>query len=853
MRPYGLFNVVPSLPTSLTRMAELAYNLRWTWDHDTIELFRRLDPDLWEFTGHNPVRMLGTISQKRLQDAADDDSFLAHFHRVSDQYDAYMNNGNSWYAQHCEDHARCRIAYFSPEFGLTESIPIYSGGLGVLSGDHLKSSSDLGLDLVGVGLLYQYGYFSQYLSADGWQQEHYPVNDFYNMPIQLMRRPDGAPVSIQVNFPDAPVTAEVWRVRVGRISLYMLDSNLQQNRPQDRDITGKLYGGDRDTRMRQEILLGIGGYRALTALELEPTVCHMNEGHAAFLSLERVRVLMERMRLNFQEAMEVTRAGSVFTTHTAVPAGIDIFSPELVDRYFGGWYQTLGISRDQFLALGRQNPDDRSEPFSMAVLAVKMTRQTNAVSRLHATVARRLWQNIWPQVPEAEIPIDYVTNGVHLQSWVSRDLAALLDRYLGPRWTEIHSNADVWARVNEIPDEELWRTHERRRERLVHFARHRLRSQLEARGAAPTEVDAAYEALNPEALTIGFARRFATYKRATLLLRDPERFAEILHNPDRPVQLIVAGKAHPQDQAGKELISQLVRAARQDEFRHYVVFLENYDLNVARYLVQGVDIWLNTPRRLQEASGTSGMKATANGVLNVSVLDGWWAEAYTPDVGWSIGRGEIYDNPEYQDDVESRILYELLEKEIVPLFYTRGRDGLPRGWLAKMKAAMSTLSPTFSTSRMVMQYAERFYVPAGDEFMAMQANGGERAKQLAAWRTSVQAHWSQVRVERVEADALPEVHVRAEFAVRAVVSLGSLTPKDVRVELYHGNVNSRGEIDGGQVSPMWLKETRDGKQVYEGTLGWDQSGLHGYTVRVLPAHEDLPNPFDAGAIYWLTS
>jgi starch phosphorylase len=833
-------------------LAELAYNLRWTWNYGSIELFRRLDRDLWETSGHNPVRMLGTISQARLQAASEDDGFLAHFAGICEQFDQYRQNDRTWYAQRCREIPPCRVAYFSPEFGLTDCVPIYSGGLGVLSGDHLKSSSDLGLNLVGVGLLYQFGYFSQYLSPDGWQQEFYPVNDFYNMPLQLMRNKDGTPVTVQVTYPDAPVTAQVWRIQVGRIAVYMLDSNLQQNRPRDREITGKLYGGDREMRIRQEILLGIGGYRALVALNLEPTVCHMNEGHAAFLCLERIRMLMEKHSLSFDEAAELARSGNLFTTHTSVPAGIDMFAPDLMERYFGGWYPILGISRERFLAMGRQHPADAGEPFNMAVFAVGMSSHSNAVSKLHAVVARRLWSNLWPNVPDEEIPIEHITNGVHLRSWISQDMGTLLDRYLGPRWTEEPSDTSIWSRVREIPDEELWRTHERRRERLVNFGRRRLRAQLEARGAPPTETETASEVLNPEALTIGFARRFATYKRATLLLHDAERLARILNDTARPVQIIMAGKAHPQDQGGKELIQEIVKFARQEEFRHRIVFLENYDINVARYLVQGVDVWMNTPRRLQEASGTSGMKAAANGSLNMSVVDGWWEEGYSPDVGWAIGRGEIYENPDYQDEVESQIIYELLEKEIIPLFYNRGRDGLPRGWIAKMKASMSTLTPVFNTDRMLMEYADKLYLPTGRHYMDMEANSAQRARDLAAWKAKLRASWSQVRVEGVESETLPEVHVDSDFTVRARVKLGALSPDDVVVQLYYGGVNPQSEIDRGQVAPMRLQKTRDGVHVYEGTIGFAASGLHGYTIRILPAHPDLANPFDSGLIYWFS-
>ncbi len=645
MRPSHTFRVIPSLPASLERLRDLAYNLSWAWNHDAIDLFRRLDRDLWETTLHNPVLMLGTIRQERLEEVMADDGFMAHLERVGRDLDRYMQARNTWYSKNCPNGDGARIAYFSAEFGLTECLRIYSGGLGILAGDHLKSASDLGLPLVGVGLLYQQGYFRQYLNPDGWQQEQYPDNDFYNLPLTLERQLSGAPLTVEVEYPGRTVKAQVWRVQVGRVPLYLLDTNVEGNRPDDRDITDQLYGGDSDMRIRQEILLGIGGIRALEILGLRPTVCHMNEGHSAFLALERIRLLMQDCQLTFAEAREAAMAGNVFTTHTPVPAGIDRFHPDLIDQYFSGYYPRLGLSRHEFLGLGRMNPNDPNGYFCMAVLAMRLAYRINGVSQLHGRVSRQMWQEVWPQVPADEVPILGITNGIHPRSWISNDMAGLYDRYLGPRWSDRPADAKIWQQATRIPDEELWRTHERRRERLVTFARGRLRDHLEQQGGSPSEIGHADEVLDPEALTIGFARRFATYKRATLLFRDLERLARILGDKDRPVQLIFAGKAHPQDNAGKELIRQIIHLARRQEFRNRIVFLEDYDMDVARYLVQGVDVWLNTPRRPHEASGTSGMKATANGGLNLSILDGWWDEGYTPDTGWAIGGGE-----EYRDD-----------------------------------------------------------------------------------------------------------------------------------------------------------------------------------------------------------
>jgi starch phosphorylase len=852
MKPIQTFMAIPSLPAPLERMRDLASNLRWAWHHDTIELFRRLDSVLWETTGHNPILMLGTIDQAKLEAAACDEGFLAHLDRVAQDLEAYMAAESTWFRRAHGVSQASLIAYFSAEFGITECLSIFAGGLGVLAGDHLKSASDLGVPLVGVGLLYQQGYFRQYLNEAGWQQEVYENNDFHNLPLTLKRRPDGAPLTVEVPLPGRKVIVQVWRAQVGRVPLYLLDSNIPANRPEDRDITDQLYGGDIEMRIKQEILLGLGGYLALETLGLEPTVYHMNEGHSAFLALERTRRLMEKCELSFAEAREAASAGLVFTTHTAVAAGHDYFPPALMDRYFADYMRALGLSRRDFLALGRRNSDDDQEPFCMTILALHLAAHSNGVSRLHGRVSRKMWQGLWPGLPEDEIPIDSVTNAVHFQSWISREMKELYDRYLGPRWREEVADQTIWQGADRIAGEELWRTHERRRERLVAFSRRRLRSQLERRGASQTAVEAAVAVLDPEALTIGFGRRFATYKRATLLLRDPERLGRIINQPGRPVQIIYAGKAHPRDEPGKGLIRQIVELAHRQEFRRRLVFLEDYDVAVARYLVQGVDVWLNTPLRLQEASGTSGMKATANGVLNLSILDGWWDEAYRPEVGWAIGRREKYDDSNYQDQVEAEALYGLLEQEVVPAFYDRGGDGLPRRWIGRMRASIQTLCRTFTTHRMVGEYTERYYLHAAGHYAQLTADGLVRAKALAAWITRLQKNWSRVRVEAVGGDTIKDVQVGGEFRVQAKVYLGALTPDEVAVELYMGHVDAAGEIIEAESMPMQpLGPKGEGTYVYRASaVTLRGSGLYGYTLRVLPRHPDLSTPFLPGLIVW---
>ncbi|HEU0264134.1 MAG TPA: alpha-glucan family phosphorylase, partial [Geobacterales bacterium] len=634
------FTVVPSLPKELSGLQRIAYNLWWTWEPEARELFRRIDPELWKETRHNPVEIIGVLQQTSLEILMADDGFISHLGRVETKLKEYLA-GRTWFGRQHGDAAGSRIAYFSMEFGLHESLPVYSGGLGILAGDHLKSSSDLGIPLVGVGLLYRQGYFRQYLNIEGWQQEFYPENDFYNLPLHLERAENGTPLTVEVELPGRKVKLHIWRVQVGRIPLYLLDANLEENGVEDREITAQLYGGDQDMRIRQEIVLGIGGIRALKALGLPPDVCHMNEGHAAFLALERIRCQMTERGIGFHEAREAVRRGNIFTTHTPVEAGIDHFHPDLIERYLGRYYRALGLSREEFLALGRRNSHDSHETFCMAILAIKLAGHVNGVSQLHSEVSRKMWQDLWPVLPEEHLPIMAITNGVHSKTWISNEMAGLLTRYLGSRWLENPSDATLWRRASRVPDAELWRSHERGRERLVDFARRRLREQLTQVGATAREIAIADEVLDPEMLTIGFARRFATYKRGTLLLRDLERLARILTNHDRPVQIVFAGKAHPQDNEGKELIRQIVQLSKQDRFRHRVVFLEDYDMAVARYLVQGVDIWLNTPRRPLEASGTSGMKVAMNGGLNLSVLDGWWCEGYRGNNGWAIGKGEV--------------------------------------------------------------------------------------------------------------------------------------------------------------------------------------------------------------------
>lgn len=848
MRTIHRFTVVSTLPERLLPLAEIANNLWWCWNPEAIELFRRIDPDTWVEVRQNPVQLLRTVSQDRLIRLLANEAFLAHMDRVHAELRRYLEH-STWYAWVHGSEVQNEMAYFSLEFGIHESLPIYSGGLGVLAGDHLKSASELGLPLTGVGLLYRNGYFRQSLGPDGWQLETYQRLDFEGLPITPVLDDAGEPKTITVQYPESEVVARLWRVDVGRVRLYLLDCDLEVNRPEDREITARLYGGDLDMRIRQEILCGIGGMRALTALGRFPSVCHMNEGHSAFLALERIRLLMEQHELSFDEAREIVTASNVFTTHTPVPAGNDIFPRDMVRRYFSAYAKQLGLSDEEVLALGRLKPDNGEEDFTMPVLALRLSAHANGVSQLHGKVTRRMWAALWPQLTEAEIPVSHVTNGIHTRSWLSDEFARLYDRYLGPSWLEDPMDIGLWDRIDTVPDAEIWRAKERLRERLVAFARDRLRRQLHRRGLHRFKVLEAEDVLDPEALTIGFARRFAAYKRAHLILRDPERLAALLNAPGRPVQIVFAGKAHPRDKQGKELMRNLIKLANREEFRRKIVFLEDYDMQVARQLVHGTDVWLNTPRRPLEASGTSGMKAPVNGGINLSVVDGWWVEGYQGENGWAIGRGEEYDDPEYQDEVEARALLGLLEQEVVPLFYSRGADGLPHEWISMMRASIRTVCPRFNTNRMVREYLESSYLPAAMRFHHLTANGAKEARALVSWRRHVSELWQHLAIGEVAINGPQQVSVGGELPVEVKVNLGDLTPRDVTVEMFHGAIDHDGKIVEGDVVVMSHREEAEpGIHLFVGQIPCGESGPQGFTVRVLPWRNVLGRMIHSGPI-----
>jgi glycogen phosphorylase len=849
VKSLGQIAVYPTPDPKIARLSELAYNLWWSWHPEAQALYEEIDPDLWRKVDHNPVRFLRQASQRRLDRAAGDSAYLARYRAVMDAFDAYMfpPAGGTWYARQYPDLPDQLIAYFSAEFGLHESLPIYSGGLGVLAGDQCKTASDLGLPLVGVGFLYPQGYFTQCIDSDGRQQSLYEKLDFAEVPATPAHGPDGQQVIIYVDLPGRRVYAKVWCIQVGRVPIYLMDTDVEQNAPGDRELSARLYGGDQQIRISQEVVLGIGGVRALRALGRHPIIWHMNEGHAAFLQLERIREYVQEDGLPVDAALWAVRSNALFTTHTPVPAGNDAFSFDLMDRFFGSYWGQMGLDREGFLDLARYEYPWGPQ-FSMTVLALHTAGLANGVSRLHGEVSRRMWCSLWPETPAPEVPIDYVTNGVHTDSWVDPALAALFDAYLGPNWRDNVDQRATWTNVAEIPDAELWAQHGRAKVEMLGEVRERLANQAMRIGATPAEVNAAARGLDPKALTIGFARRFATYKRATLLFQDQERLKRILNDPDRPVQFIFSGKAHPADEPGKAFIQAIYQMSRRPGFAGKIVFVEDYNINIARQLVSGCDVWLNNPRRPMEASGTSGQKAGLNGIPNFSVLDGWWSEGYDGTNGWAIGAERHYPNDASQDEADVLSLYAILEDEIIPLYYDRDDNGLPRGWLAKMRAAIATIAPDYSFDRMLKQYVTKFYMQAGRLGRKAEADDFSGARAVAAWEARVRAGWPQVSLTATGPEH-GEMTVNKPLLVRAMLRPGSLDPKDLAVELVYGHEEDGQLVDATDL-PMRLVSHEDGAYCYEEEFHTVESGTFTYGVRVRPHHPDLPNRFATALVCW---
>lgn len=844
------FEVVTDLPPALESLEKLARNFRWTWHHETRDLFRSIDKVLWDGADNNPVHFLTTLKREKLDKLAKDPSFMDRLKRCETQLDEYLAS-ETWFDKAYPGRRKdLTIAYFCFEFGITEGLPIYSGGLGVLAGDHLKAASDLGIPLVAVGLLYSRGYFRQSLNHEGWQQEIYPQYDFYQMPLELMRGKDDQPIRIYVEFPDRTVTCQLWKAQVGRIPLYLLDSNVLENEPADQNTTDTLYGGDEEMRIRQEMILGIGGMRALRMLDINPGVCHMNEGHAAFQSLERIRQFMADNHCDFRTARQVIVSGNVFTTHTPVPAGFDLFTPEMLEKYLSKTVTGTGLTMPEFTKLGRIDPDNQGEAFNMAILAMETANHVNGVSKLHAAVSRSMFQSRWPDYPEDEIPIEAITNGIHTQTWIGRIMGRLFDEYLGTDWRRNPENAEAWKGVWNIPDADLWAAREDMRGILVRYVRKRLLKDVERRQQTRLDRSFLSSVLDPRILTIGFARRFATYKRASLMLTDKERLLNLLNHKERPVQIIISGKSHPRDDGGKAIIQDLVHFINMEGARTRMVFIEDYDMGVARAMVQGVDVWLNNPRRPNEASGTSGMKAVPNGGLNCSVLDGWWDEAFNPGVGFAIGDRVEYGDHGHQDWLDSRSLYQLIETDLAPKFYHRVDDGLPSQWIAMMKRSISELAPAFSTARMVRDYTQRFYMPAADVFCRLQADGLAPAREALSWRDKVRGAWQDVKIQSVTDTAGNKNPMGREFKVKATVRLGQITPDDVAVQAVSGKIGPNRDLVGTIVNRLELVNQDGENCTFEGTVCCDSPGYCGYTVRVVPTHPDVDVADELNLVCW---
>ncbi|MGN9818608.1 alpha-glucan family phosphorylase [Streptomyces sp. SD11] len=856
MKAIRRFTVRPVLPEALHPLSDLARNLRWSWHAETRDLFQSVDPERWTASGCDPVRLLGSVSSGRLAQLSGDRRFLRRLSAAADDLNDYVT-GDRWYQSQPAE-LPAAIAYFSPEFGITAALPQYSGGLGILAGDHLKAASDLGVPLIGVGLLYRHGYFRQSLSRDGWQQEHYPVLDPNELPVSLLREPDGTPSQVSLALPGGTALhARIWLAQVGRVPLLLLDSDVEENDLGERGVTDRLYGGGSEHRLLQEMLLGIGGVRAVRTYcrltgHARPEVFHTNEGHAGFLGLERIHELSYE-DLDFEAALEAVRAGTVFTTHTPVPAGIDRFDRELVARHFGPDAELPRIDVERILQLGMETyPGGEPNLFNMAVMGLRLGQRANGVSLLHGQVSREMFAGLWPGFDPAEVPITSVTNGVHAPTWVAPEVFRLGARQIGAQRTEdalTVGGSETWDAVADIPDQDIWELRRSLREQLVTEVRERLYASWRQRGAGTAELGWIDGVLDPDVLTIGFARRVPSYKRLTLMLRDRDRLMDLLLHSERPVQIVVAGKAHPADDGGKRLVQELVRFADDPRVRHRIVFLPDYGMAMAQKLYPGCDIWLNNPLRPLEACGTSGMKAALNGCLNLSVLDGWWDEWFRPDFGWAIptADGTAVDD-DRRDELEAGALYDLLEQRVAPRFYELGQAGLPDRWIEMVRQTLSHLGPKLLAGRMVREYVERLYTPAA---LAHRSMDHPAARELAVWKSRVRAAWPHVTVDHVETTAATATaELGSTLSLRVLVALGDLVPDDVEVQAVSGRVDSEDRITDGTTFPLKPAggPDQEGRWHYEGPLSLDRTGPFGYTVRILPAHRLLASNAELGLV-----
>lgn len=852
---FNKITVNPQLPKRVGELLDIANNLWWSWNSEFLRLFKEIDSDLWETVGKNPVKFLKLVSQDKLEDIAKDEEFLAKYDEVVNHFNSYMQTKETWFSKNYPNNANDLIAYFSAEYGIDEIIPIYSGGLGILSGDHLKSASDLGLPFVAVGLLYKNGYFNQKIDGYGTQKTEYTNIDLDNLPILPVKDENGEDLIIDVDFPDRKLYLKIWKIVVGRISLYLMDSDIDKNIAEDRVVTLRLYGGDQEMRIRQEIVLGMAGIKLLKRLGLNPSVYHMNEGHSAFLTLEVIKDVMEEKQVSFEVAKSMCSAKTVFTTHTPVPAGNDIFPIELMDKYFSNFWPKLGISREDFLRLGMKNSQGLEQGFNMGMLALRIAGKKNGVSKLHGAVSRRLFSDVWPNIAPDESPIEYVTNGIHTCSWLAPSMKKLFNQYLKPYWQDNIQDDETWNDIKNIPNKELWDTHTDRKKKLCALVKNNITTRLKSSGYNYEEINEIVSKLNPNALTIGFARRFATYKRATLIFRDLERLTQLLNNPERPVQLIFAGKAHPADKEGQDLIKYIHEVSMKPQFKGKIFLLENYNIAMSRYLISGVDVWLNNPRRPMEASGTSGQKASVNGVINFSVLDGWWAEGYNQKNGWTIGDNTEYQSYEEQDIADSESLYNTLENKIIPLYYeNKKEDGVSDKWMEMFKNSIISTGGRYSTSRMVIDYTRDYYI----ELANLSKNHYQNLDEVidfTNWKKNMYASWKDIKI--TQNNNLDNITIDAgnQIEVHCIVNLPeNIDCNSIRAEVYYGKILENGIMEQIQTVPMNLIEQDDENRVYKysAKIELKTGGNYGYTFRVMPQTDMMLNTANLDLIQWVT-
>ena len=855
MYVFNRITVNPQLPKRIEKLSEISNNLWWSWNTEFLRLFQRIDGDLWENSNKNPIKFLKHVSQERLENVAKDVNFLKEYDKIVEDFDGYMNSKNTWFTKKYPEEKDDLIAYFSAEYGLDQTIPIYSGGLGILSGDHLKSASDLGIPLIAVGLLYKNGYFNQKIDGDGNQQTEYNDVDLYDLPINPVKNDIGDDLIIYVKFPKRRLYLKVWSIKVGRVTLYLLDSDIEKNNPEDRDVTLRLYGGDQEMRIRQEIVLGQAGVELLTKyLKLTPTVYHMNEGHSAFLTLELMKNIIKDKQVSFDVAKDIASSKTVFTTHTPVPAGNDIFPLDLVEKYFKDFWPRLGLTREEFLRLGMKPGKELDNGFNMGILALKIAGKKNGVSKLHGAVSRELFGEVWPNIAANEAPIGYVTNGIHTCSWLAPRMKELFNKYLIPYWQDNMYQDQVWEKIRNVPNDKLWNIHNDRKVKLLRLVKDNTYERLRRSGYSYEDINEIISKLNPNALTIGFARRFATYKRATLIFKDLERITEIINNSDRPVQLIFAGKAHPQDKEGQDLIRYIHQISMMPQFKGKIFLLENYNIAMSRYLISGVDVWLNNPRRPMEASGTSGQKASVNGVINFSVLDGWWAEGYTQNNGWTIGSNQEYDSYEAQDQADSQSLYKTLEEKIIPTFYERDKNNMPTKWIELMKNSIITTGGKYSTSRMLVDYTNNYYMPLC-KLTKKYYSDIDNVATFNSWKKDLYTNWKDVKIVQTEED-LDNITIDAgnKIEVACEVTLPNIDVDNVTVQVYYGKILENGIVEDINIIPMELTEENpeERKYYYTAKLELTSGGNYGYTFRVMPKNEMILEPANLDLIKWVT-